>query len=123
MAEDHLAEDFRSQLNQISQDFDRLEGRIKYLVEEKSALERENAELKFGAKSPGSAQNLKKVAMLPVALRETTPPECMEDQFEEAFGKDYLAKPPKQNQLAANVRFQQSKTISRSNSGVLFADY
>lgn len=92
-------------------------------MEEKSALERENAELKFGAKSPGSAQNLKKVAMLPVALRETTPPECMEDQFEEAFGKDYLAKPPKQNQLAANVRFQQSKTISRSNSGVLFADY
>ena len=80
--QDHLADDFRIHLQQISEDFQRLESRIR-------ALARENADLKSG-----------KSTLPPVAGKVVFGgdhlQDSLENQFEEALGggfKHFLFSP------------------------------
>jgi len=107
-ASDHLADDFRIHLQQISEDFQRLESRIR-------ALARENADLKSNGKSTLSPVAAGKVVFGGDHLQDS-----LENQFEEAFGSNYQDKLPTidTTQISTVAKYQHSKTVSRSNSGL-----
>ena len=107
--QDHLADDFRIHLQQISEDFQRLESRIR-------ALARENADLKSNGKS-----TLTPVAAGKVVFGGDHLQDSLENQFEEAFGSNYQDKLPTidTTQISTVAKYQHSKTVSRSNSGDL----
>ena len=107
--QDHLADDFRIHLQQISEDFQRLESRIR-------ALARENADLKSNGKSTLSPVAAGKVVFGGDHLQDS-----LENQFEEAFGSNYQDKLPTidTTQISTVAKYQHSKTVSRSNSGDL----
>ena len=107
--EDNLADAFRIHLEQISQDFQRLESRLR-------SLERENGDLKSG--KPRDRAGTGAVMGEMVVFQGDRPEDTLENQFQEAFGQNYQNKLPP-NESPVSVKYQKTKTISRSNSGDL----
>ena len=116
-SEDNLGDQFRIHLEQISDDFRKLESRIR-------SLERENADLKSPSgksKLSIAASPVKGLEIPPVVFQGERPDDTLENQFQEAFGENYqnrLPASPDKNS-PASAKYQKTKTISRSDSGDL----